>query len=142
MEKIKSSIAIDAPVEKVFGYLLNPMNQVDWMPSMIEVFDLTGTNVGDTHRWKYKMSGIMLEGITTFEELVPNKRLGTRTKGGVTSYFLFVLKPQNGGTIAELNIEYTVPVPVLGKLAEKAILKRNKREADMSMQNIKEILEN
>ncbi len=37
--------------------------------------------------------------------------------------------------------DYTIPVPVLGKLAEQLVLKRNQREADLSMQNIKERLE-
>jgi len=34
-----------------------------------------------------------------------------------------------------------VPVPVLGKLAEKLVLKRDEREADLWMQNTKEHLE-
>ena len=42
---------------------------------------------------------------------------------------------------APVETEYTIPVPVLGKLAEKLVLKRNRRESDMSMENIKERLE-
>jgi hypothetical protein len=38
-------------------------------------------------------------------------------------------------------LDYTIPVPVLGKLAEQLVLKRNQREADLSMENIKERLE-
>jgi hypothetical protein len=40
-----------------------------------------------------------------------------------------------------MNVDYTIPVPVLGKLAENLILKRNKREAVMWMENLKERLE-
>jgi len=41
----------------------------------------------------------------------------------------------------ELDIEYTIPIPVLGKIAEKILLKRNEREADLAMSNIKENME-
>ena len=46
-----------------------------------------------------------------------------------------------GGTKVEAEIEYTIPVPVLGKMAEKLVLKRNEREVDMWMENLKERLE-
>jgi hypothetical protein len=38
-------------------------------------------------------------------------------------------------------VEYTIPVPVLGKLGEALILKQNEREADQAMANIKAKLE-
>jgi len=37
--------------------------------------------------------------------------------------------------------EYTVPILVLGKLAESIILKQNEREADTLLANLKAILE-
>jgi hypothetical protein len=40
-----------------------------------------------------------------------------------------------------MDIDYTIPVPVLGKLAENLVFKRNQREAAMSLENIKERLE-
>jgi len=141
MEKIKSSITIDAPVEKVYNYLADHMNETEWLPSMVEITEFNGNEVGDTFKWKYKMAGIMLSGETTVEELVPNRRIATRSKGGASSYWVFDIKEEHGSTQLDLDIEYTLPVPVLGKIAEKAILKRNQRETDMALQNIKEILE-
>lgn len=40
-----------------------------------------------------------------------------------------------------MEIDYTIPVPVLGKLAEKLVLKRNERESATNVQNIKERME-
>ena len=40
-----------------------------------------------------------------------------------------------------MNVDYTIPVPVLRKLAENLILKPNKREAVMWMENPKDQLE-
>ena len=141
MATLKKIITIHANVEKVFNYLRNPNNQPEWMPGMVQVKDITGSEVGDRFKWTYKMAGIMLDGESTFTELVPHERIVTDSKGGVKSIFDFKMKPEGEGTALEVIIDYTVPVPVLGKLAEKVILKRNEREADMAMENIKERLE-
>jgi hypothetical protein len=40
-----------------------------------------------------------------------------------------------------VKVDYTIPIPVLGKLAEKLVLKRNQREAAGWMENIKDNME-
>ncbi len=141
MAKVERSITINAPVEKVFNYLADPMTQPEWLPSMMEVKDVSGSGVGQHFRWTYKMAGVLLEGETTVTEYIPNERIVSQIKGGVTSTWIQSFKTQDGGTMMELDIEYTIPVPVLGKLAEKIVLKRNEREADLAMANIKEKME-
>ena len=141
MEKVERSITINAPVEKVFDYLADPMSQLEWLPSMMEVKDVTGSGVGQHFNWTYKMAGILLKGETTVTEHIPNERRIIQSKGGVTSTWIFNFETHDGGTIMKLNLEYTIPVPVLGKLAEKIVLKRNEREADLAMANIKENME-
>ena len=141
MAKVERSITINAPVEKVFNYLEDPMAQLEWVPSMMEVKDVSGSGLGAHFKWKYKMAGIFLEGESTVTEHIPNKRLVTQSKGGAISTWTFNLEPHDSGTVVKLTIEYTIPVPVLGKLAEKIVLKRNEREADLAMNNIKEKME-
>ena len=141
MAKVKRSITINAPVEKVFNYLDDPMTQPEWIPSLMEVKDVSGSGVGEHFMWTYKMAGVLLEGETTVTEHIPNKRIVTQSKGGVISTWIFNFKTHDGGTMIELDIEYTIPVPVIGKLAEKIVLKRNEREADLGMANIKEKME-
>jgi len=141
MPTINNSINISAPVEKVFAYLTDPLSGPEWFVGMSEVTDVTGSGVGQHYRWKYSMIGIPFHGETTVAEQVPNERSVIDSKGGVTSKFTFTFAPHEGGTKLDLEIDYTIPVPVLGKLAEKAVFKRNQREAAMSMENIKERLE-
>lgn len=141
MAKVEKSIHIHASVEKVFDFLSDQKNQPDWIPSMIEVWDTSEPAIGSTFKWKYKMAGVILEGETETTELVQNKRLRTVSKGAVSSDWLFLMEADNGGTSLELRIDYTIPVPVLGKVAEKIMLKRNEREADLAMENIKATLE-
>jgi len=141
MAKIEKSITINAPVEKVFTYVADPMNLVDWVPSVTEIHDVIGSGVGQHFRWTYKMAGMRLEGETTITEHIPNERRATKTKGGVISTWIFNFEPHNGGTKMKLDVEYTIPIPVLGKLAEKLVLRRNEREADLAVANIKDKFE-
>jgi len=141
MTRIGKSVTINGAVDKVFAYVADPMNAPEWLPSMMEVTDVTGSGVEQHYRWKFKMAGVPLKGESTVSEHIPNERRVTESKGGVISTWTYTFEPHDGGTKFGIDIEYTIPVPVLGKLAEKLVLKRNEREADMAMQNIKDKIE-
>ena len=141
MSKINNSINISAPVEKVFAYVTDPMHLPEWFVGMTEVTDVSGSGVGQHSRWTYTMIGIPFHGDSKLTEHVPNERLVYEQAGGITSTMTFTFAPHESGTKLGLDVDYTIPVPVLGKLAEKVVFKRNQREAQMSMENIKERLE-
>jgi carbon monoxide dehydrogenase subunit G len=141
MPTINNSINISAPVEKVFAYLTDPLTNPEWLVGMSEVTDVTGSGVGQHFQWKYNMLGVPLRGESTVSEHVPNERRVVQGKGGVTSTWTLTFAPHEGGTKLDMDIDYTIPIPVLGKLAEKLVLKRNQRENQASMENIKERME-
>ena len=141
MPTITKSIDISAPVEKVFAYLGDSRNLPEWFVGVSEVTDVSGSGVGQHNRWTYTMIGIPFHGESTLTEQVPNQRLIFEQKGGMTSTITFTFAPIKSGTKLGFDVDYTIPVPVLGKLAEKAVFKRNQREAQMSMENLKERLE-
>jgi len=141
MPKINNSINISAPVEKIFAYLSDPMNTPEWFVGMTEVTDVSGSGVGQHSRWTYSMIGIPFHGHSKITEHVPNERLVSKQEGGLTSIITWTFAPHEGETKLDMDIDYTIPVPVLGKLAEKVVFKRNQREAEMSLQNLKERLE-
>jgi uncharacterized membrane protein len=141
MPKLNNSVNISAPVERVFAYVSDPTNLPEWMGSLSEVTDVTGSGVGQHYNWKYNMVGIPLRGDSTIIELVPNERLATESKSGVENTFTFTFTPNESGTKLDLEVDYNIPVPVLGKLAEQLVLKRNRREAEMWVENLKERLE-
>jgi uncharacterized membrane protein len=39
MAKLEKSVTINAPVEKVFSYVGDPQNQLEWLPGITEVRD-------------------------------------------------------------------------------------------------------
>ena len=98
-------------------------------------------NGGTTNRWVYKMAGMHLQGTSEDVEYVANQRFITKTKGGVQSTQTWTVQPEDGGTKVTFGVEYTVPIPVLGKLAEAFIVKMNEREGDLILVNLKARME-
>jgi uncharacterized membrane protein len=141
MARAKRSININAPVDKVFAYIDDPTNGPEWMPSLTEVSDVSGSGVGQHYRWKWKMVGVPLAGESSVTEHVPNERVVSENKGGVTSTWMDILEPHGDGTTLTIDVDYTIPIPVLGKLAEKLVLKRNERELELALENVKDTLE-
>jgi carbon monoxide dehydrogenase subunit G len=141
MVKVERSIIINAPVEKVFSYISDPNNELESIPSITDVRDITGEGVGQKWSWSYKMVGFSLKGESEITEHIPNQRLVQKSKGGIESTWSYTFSPENGGTRLNVVVEYTIPIPVLGKVGERMVLNRTEREADLAMTNIKEKLE-
>ena len=141
MAKIEKTIAVNVPTGKVFSYVANPMNQLEWLPSITDVRDVTGQGKGQRFAWTYKMIGMPLKGQTEVTEIVENQRLVLKTTGAIASTWTWAFAGDANRTRLNLVVEYTVPVPVLGKMAELLVLRQNEREADLGMANIKARLE-
>ena len=141
MAKVERNITISAPVEKVFSYVANPDNQLEWLPGITEVRDIKGQGVGLQFGFTYKMMGVSFKGECVIEEHVPNERIVLKSSGGIVSTWSWAFKSEDGATNINLVVEFTVPVPVLGKVGERLALKQNEREADHAMANLKDILE-
>ncbi len=142
MAKVEKTIIINAPVEKVFDYIDQPTNLPEIWPSLMEIKDVqTLPNGGHTDRWVYKMAGMRFEGTTEGIEHVTNQRIVSKTKGGVESTQTWVFQPEAGGTKVTFEVEYNIPIPVLGKLAEAIVVKMNDREGDSILANLKTRME-
>jgi hypothetical protein len=96
---------------------------------------------GVVYDWTYKMAGLRFQGKSKTTEFVENERSVIVNEGGIPSKFTWEYHAKNGGTELDLDVEYTVPTPVLGKLAEKAVLRINENEADVMLANLKAIME-
>lgn len=141
MARVHRSIEIKAPVKDVYTYVDDPKTSPEWIVGMVEVHNVKGSGVGQHYDWTFNMAGIRLKGETTCTEDVPEKHIVVQSKGGVESTWTFDLKQRENATVLDLDIDYKIPVPVLGKLAEKVLLKRNERQTEMALMNIKEKME-
>jgi len=110
---------IHAAPERVFAYVTEPSLLPEWLPSMVEVRNVVGTGAGQQYEWTYKMAGLLLRGQSTVVEYVPNQC-----------------------AVLHIEVEYSVPVPVLGKLAERLAVSRDARDFALAFDKVKETLEN
>jgi len=109
---------------------------------MVEVKDIVPSPVGGYNfGWVYKMAGMRIEGASENTQNIPNQLVVTRSKKGIESTFKWTYKPEAGGTRLTVEVEYTIPVPLLGKLAEAVIVKLNEHEADTLLANLKARME-
>ncbi len=142
MRKIERSIAINAPVEQIWQYLSHPEHLPEIWPSIVEVKDVqSSSRGGDNYCWVYNMFGVRFEGRSEVVEAVTNERRTTRTTGGIDSKVTWKMHPVGAQTEVGLVSEYTIPVPLLGKLAEAFIVKANEHEAETILANLKAAME-
>ena len=142
MAKVEKSVTINAPVEKVYSFINNPNKLMGMWPNASEIKNVKGLpNGGHSFDFVYKMAGIRVSGTSEDIEVIPNQRVVNETRGGVKSKMIWTLEPADGGTKLDVDVEYTVPVPVLGKLAEAIIIKINNRDLRTVLANSKDILE-
>lgn len=141
MARVEGSITINAPIEKVFAYLDDPINAMDFIPSITDIRDITGQGVGQKWGWTYKMMGLPLKGEAGVTEYIRNKRCVVKTTGGILSTWTFAFKAKAGRIRLKLVVEYTIPVPVIGKMSERLVLRLNQREAEFAIANLKAKLE-
>jgi len=137
------SVVVHAPVEKIQEYLADPMHLPEIWPSLVEVKDVQlPPDGGPSNRfsWTYKMLGTRLTGTTEVIER-SNEGSVSKTTGGIDSTQTWTFEPQGADTKVTFKVDYTVPVPVLGRLAEAAIVKLNDHEGDAILGNLKAIVE-
>ena len=141
MPRIINNITINAPVEKVFEYISNPENIMEWWPNVTAIRDITGRGELQSWTFDYKMLGLHF----TSKAKVTRSRINTErrveSKGGMDASWYWEFRPTDGGTQLRWVIDYTIPIPVLGKVGELLMMRRNERVARFAMANIKEKME-
>lgn len=138
MARVEKEVIVTAPIEKVFSYISEPNNLLEFWPSLVEIKDIQSLpNGGYSARWVYKMAGMRFEGTGEYTQVIPNHWIIIETKGGVSSTITWTFRSVQDGTRVNLTVEYRVPIPLLGKLAEAIIVMMNEQEGDLIMANLR-----
>ncbi|MDQ0428653.1 putative membrane protein [Planomicrobium stackebrandtii] len=146
MWTIRKTMVIDRPVKEVFGYASNPVNWYQFYVGLSEPENLEGNGeVGTTMNMKYTMLGVHLP-ITL--EVTKNSREGNscfwsgHIKGAVSSTQSWTYNAEGTGTEVNLDMEYELPGSVLGKVANKLVVKKlMDNSLEQTMNNLKDICE-
>jgi len=137
MAELERAAIVNAPIEKIFRYINEPRNWLEFWPSLMEMKDVQSLpNGGYRARWVYKMAGMRFKGEGEYIDVAPNHWLVIKTKGGIGSTITWTFRSAGNKTRVTLTIEYKVPIPLLGKLAEAIVVKMNEQEADLIMHNL------
>ena len=141
MASHENSIVVNVPVSEVFAYVNAPATIPDWMTGMIEVRNVRGSGAGQQYDWTYKMVGVHVRGQNVVVEYIPNECATHQGIGMLSSAWTNIVEPHEGATKLTIKLKYTIPLPVLGKLAEHLTVRRNDRDFKTSLLNLKETLE-
>ena len=142
METISKNIIIKAPRGKIFDYFADPMTAEEWSPALEKITKVTGEGVGLETEWIYKMFGLKFSGKSIVRTVDSPSCYTIDSVSGIMSSLVFTLENyQDSDTKLNLDIEYTIPIPVLGKLLEKVTIGQNKKIADQVLSIIKTKME-
>lgn len=142
MRKINHIIDIAASVDRVFDFATRPNNLPGIWPSLVEVSNVERREDGwHAFDWTYKMLGVRFHGNARTVRIEPNAYVEVLNAGGIPSTFRWKYEPHEGGTRVSLDVEYTIPAPVLGKIAEAIAAKANEHEMLEMLANLKTALE-
>ncbi|MFC1952169.1 SRPBCC family protein [Chloroflexota bacterium] len=134
MAKIEKEVTLHAPIEKIFSYISMPSNMLEFWPSLMEVKDVQPLpNGGYNCLWAYEMLGMRFKGTAQYTQMVPNQWFVIDVKGGIRSTITWTFRSMKDTTRVTLTIEYKVPIPLLGRLAEAIIVKMNDQEGTLMM---------
>jgi hypothetical protein len=86
MPVINKDIVIDATVEELFSYAIQPPNMLQIWPSLVELKNQKPTgNGGFSYRWLYKMSGMLFAGSGVCTDIEPNCWFTAKNQGSIPS---------------------------------------------------------
>jgi len=132
--KVDKEVEVNAPIGKVFSYVSKPSNLPEIWPGLVEIKDVESLpNGGYRFQWVYKMVGRLLKGTGEYAEIIPNQWVVIKTTGGIRSTITWTFRSMGNRTRVTFTVEYKVPVPLLGKMAEAIIVRMNDQEGDLMM---------
>ncbi|MFC1918319.1 SRPBCC family protein [Chloroflexota bacterium] len=138
MVRIDNETILKVPLENLFDYINKPENFSEIWTSLINVSNIKSLpNGGYSSQWIYKMAGRHFKGVGKCTRISPNRLIVIESKGGIKSTITWTFRSDGNITKVTLTIEYKIPIPLLGKLAEAIIVKMNEQEMNMIMDNLK-----
>ncbi len=144
MAKITRKITINAPLEKVFGFVTSPGNWTKYVTSLSDVRDVSSQNVepGTTFIWEYRMLGVKFTGKGTVLENVKDSRFRMKMEGSFPITETYSFKPDGKGAELAVDIEYEMPGKIMSVIAKSGVMEKlNQKEAEGVLEKVKVLCE-
>lgn len=144
MATITRKIQINAPLEKVFQFVVSPENWTRYVTSLVDVRDVSSPAVekGATFVWKYRMLGMDFGGKGTVTENVKNEKFGMKMEGGFPITENYGFRKTDGGTELTVEVIYETPSRIMQAVSKSGLVEKlNQKEADAVLEKIKILCE-
>jgi|BarGraNGADG00312_2_1021985.scaffolds.fasta_scaffold19778_3 coenzyme Q-binding protein COQ10 len=147
MAHLQDSIRINAPVEKVDSFTSDPHGWANFMVGMSEPDKIIGDGgVGTQVDFTMRVAGVPLHETLRVVEDRRDPDGGGHSRldfeGASLGWQTWDAKPEDGGTLVAVEMEYTVRGGVLGKVVDRLLFeKMSKRDMHHSLENLKLFLE-
>ncbi len=145
MTKISHSIRVQAPQDDVFTLLTDLDRLPDWSTITVTTqgAPTQPINKGDTFQQSLRVVGRQIDTDWTVTELDRPRHVAYEAKGrgGAQLRMAQTVEPSGEGCTVSFEIDYDLPGGVAGGLASALMERRNEREVEHSLQNLKEIAE-
>lgn len=141
MIQYEISVHINLPIEKVFTYVADARNLLNWQADLIENEQLTegpirvGSRFREIRQTGPRKANIQAE-ITAFE---PNKRFATKIIVGPQATIQYAFNSEQGGT--RVTYHFSLQTSGLMRLMEPLMAGPIKQGAEADFQKLKQILE-
>lgn len=133
------SIHIDAPVERVFGYLEDPAHFLATYPEKnqvtLEAVNRNPDGTVATYQSRFRQTGMHLTADWTREEYVPNERIVDRNSMGIL--FAWTVHADATGTMLTISWDASK----LMKMLDAVFFHTDKKEADEMLAKVKQAVE-
>jgi uncharacterized protein YndB with AHSA1/START domain len=137
MTRIDKEILINAPVEKIYNFVIKPSDLLQIWPSLMQIKnEQLLPNGGYSAKWVYKMGGLYFKGTGEVIDIVPGRWFTFQTKGSIKSKITWTFRSSDGQTRVTFTIEYGIPFMVLNWLTEIVVGKINDQEATLLLTNL------
>ncbi len=146
MARIERSIEINRSPEQIFDVLTDLNRLPDWATIVVQTHDVPEQAIGNgaTFRQTIRVAGRNLEIDWRVAELERPRHVAyeaTEVGGGQLAMRQTVV-PADSGSRVELELDYELPGGWLGAAVDRAYLeRRNEREVEHSLHNLKDLLE-
>ena len=147
MTKLEREIEIAAPRERVYEILTDPDCLGEWVTIQEELEEAPegrDLKAGDTLRQRMKVAGQRFRLSWTVVESDRPSRIvweGHGPMGSEARAVYELAENGDGGTRFSYLNEYELPGGAVGRLAGRAVMKASGREADKTLERLKELVE-
>lgn len=145
MTEIHRSIEIAAPPEAVFRELTDLRSLTRWS-TITETHDGPDEQltIGQEFEQKLRVAGVKLPSSWRCVEYDAPRVVAydATSPGGGRLHMRQVVSPKPSGSLVDLTVDYDLPGGILGDLLDQVYVeRRNEREAEHSLQNLKDLVE-